>query len=156
LTAATIATLDQRLARQAPRETLLGLPVHRARRPDALNRPALRHVARDFVGFGIAPPADVMLNDEPHSVTLVFSDRLLAKQRLEFPFAWPRSLVGPSGSCRGRADLTLTYTPPIDPDHREEAIRIQLEAFLHQEKLADATGEVSWESRLNHDAADVP
>jgi hypothetical protein len=98
-----------------------------------------------------------MLNDEPHSVTLVFSDRLLAKQRLEFPFVWPRSLVGSGGACRGRADLTLTYTPPIDPDHREEAIRIQLEAYLHQEKLVDdTTGEMTWESRLNHDAADVP
>jgi hypothetical protein len=155
LAAATIATLDQRLARQAPRETLLALPVHRARRPDVLNKPALRHLARDFVGFGIAPPADVMLHDEPHSVTLVFSDRLLAKQRLEFPFAWPRSLVR-DGSCRGRADVTLSYTPPIDPDHREEAIRVQLEAFLHQEKLDEETGEVVWESRLTHDAADVP
>ncbi len=79
----------------------------------------------------------MILHDEPHSLTLVFSDRLLDKQRLEFPFAWPRSLVGPDGSCRGRADVTLTYTPPIDPDHREEAIRVHLEAFLHQEKLVD-------------------
>ena len=157
LTAATIATLDQRLAKLASRETLLSLPVHRAKRPDALNRPTLRHVARDFVGFGLTPPADLILNDEPHSVTLVFSDRLLAKQRLDFSFAWPRSLVGTNGTCRGRADLTLAYTPPIDPDHREEAIRIQLEAFLHQEELKDpTTGEVEWKSRLTHDAADVP
>ena len=155
LAAATIATLDQRLARQAPRETLLALPVHRAKRPALLNRPALRHIARDFVGFGIAPPADAILNDEPHSVTLVFSDQLLAKQRLEFPFAWPRSLVR-DGACRGRADVTLSYTPPIDPDHREEAIRVQLEAYLHQERLDEETGEVKWESRLTHDAADVP
>lgn len=155
LTAATIATLDQRLAGQAPRETLLALPVHRAKRPDVLNKPALRHIARDFVGFGIAPPADVLLHDEPHSVTLVFSDRLLSKQRLEFPFSWPRALVR-EGSCRGRAEVTLSYTPPIDPDHREEAIRVQLEAFLHQEKLDEETGELAWESRLTHDAADVP
>ena len=120
-----------------------------------LNRPALRYIARDFVGFGIAPPADAILNDEPHSVTLVFSDQLLAKQRLEFPFAWPRSLVR-DGACRGRADVTLSYTPPIDPDHREEAIRVQLEAYLHQERLDEETGEVKWESRLTHDAADVP
>ena len=155
LTASTVATLDQRLARQAPRETLLALPVHRAKRPDILNRPVLRHVARDFVGFGIAPPADAILNDEPHSVTLVFSDRLLTKQRLEFPFAWPKSLVQ-NGSCRGRADVTLSFTPPIDPDHREEAIRVQLEALLHQERLDAETGEIAWESRLKHDAADVP
>jgi Subtilase family len=156
LTAATIATLDQRLARQMRRETLLALPVHRAKRPEVLERRALRHVSREFVGFGIAPPADVLLNDEPHSVTLVFSDHLLAKQRLEFPFAWPRSLVTAGGSCRGRAEVTLCYTPPIDPDHREEAIRVQVEAFLHQEKVNEATGEIVWESRLNHDAGDVP
>jgi hypothetical protein len=156
LTAATIATLDQRLARQAARETLLALPVHRAKRPDALDRPALRHVSREFVGFGIAPVADLILNDEPHSVTLVFNERLLSRQRLEFPFAWPRSLVGAEGSCRGQAAVTLSYTPPIDRDHGEEAIRVQLEAHLYQEKLSEDTGEISWESRLNHDAGDVP
>lgn len=157
LTASTVAMLDQRLARVAPRETLLALPVHRARRPDALNRPALRHVARDFVGFGLTPPTEVILNDELHSVTLVFSDRLLAKQRLDFTFAWPSSLVTEASACRGRADLTLAYTPPIDPDHREEAIRIQLEAYLYQEHLKDiVTGEIEWQSRLTHDAADVP
>ncbi|MBL8237274.1 MAG: S8 family serine peptidase [Bryobacterales bacterium] len=156
LAAATLATLDQRLARQSLRETLLALPVHRATRPAVLDRPALRHVSREFVGFGMTPPADIILNDEPHSVTLVFSDRLLAKQLLEFPFAWPKSLVDNNGSCRGRIDVTLAYTPPIDPDHREEAIRIQLEAYVHQEKIDDKTGQLSWESRLTHDASDVP
>ena len=156
LTAATVATLDHRLARQAARETLLALPIHRARRPEALNRPALRHVSREFVGFGMAPAADAMLNDDPHSVTLVFNERLLAKQRLEFPFTWPPSLVNGDGSCRGRVEVTLSYTPPIDPDHREEAMRVQLEAHLHQERLDEETGEVEWEGRLNHDAGDVP
>jgi hypothetical protein len=52
--------------------------------------------------------------------------------------------------------VTLSYTPPIDPDHREEAIRVQLEAFLHQERLDEDTGELAWESRLSHDAADLP
>jgi hypothetical protein len=156
LAAATLATLDQRLERQSPRETLLALPIHRAKRPETLNNRALRHVSREFVGFGIAPPADAILNDEPHSVTLVFSDRLLAKQRLEFPFSWPHSLADANGMCRGAAEITLCYTPPIDPDHREEAIRVQLEAFLHQEKLNVDTGELSWDSQLKHDAADVP
>jgi len=156
LTAATLATLDQRLARQAPRETLMALPVHRASRPTALDKPALRHIAREFVGFGMSPPADVSLSDSPHAVTLVFNERLLNKQRLEFPFAWPKSLIGKGGACRGRADVTLSYTPPIDPDHREEAIRVQLEAHLHQEKVDEESGEITWESRLNHDAGDIP
>ena len=156
LAAATLATLDQRLERQSARETLLALPVHRARRAEALNKRPLRHVSREFVGFGMAPAADIILNDEPHSVTLVFSDRLLAKQRLDFPFAWPVSLVGADGACRGRAEVTLCYTPPIDPDHREEAIRVQLEAHLHQERIDQESGDDTWESRLNQDAGDVP
>jgi hypothetical protein len=157
LAAAGIATLDHRLARQAPRETLLALPVHRAVRPAALCAPKLRHVARDFVGFGLAPPADLLLSDDPHSVTLVFSEVLLARQKLDFPFAWPRSLVREDGACRGRAEVTLAYTPPIDPAHREEAMRVQLEAYLHQEDLLDvATGTSEWASRLTHDGAGLP
>jgi hypothetical protein len=35
-------------------------------------------------------------------------------------------------------------------------VTMQLEAFLHQEKLNEGTGEIAWESRLNHDAGDVP
>jgi hypothetical protein len=155
LTAATLATLDHLLASQAPRETLLALPIHRAQRPFALEKPALRPFARDFVGFGLTPTAEAILSDAPHSVTLVFSAKLLRKQRLEFAFTWPKSLVAPNGTCRGRADVTLAYTPPIDPDHREEAVRVQLEAHLHQEQMNVATGETAWESRLEHDGADV-
>jgi hypothetical protein len=155
LTASTLATLDHRLESQVPRETLLALPVHRARRAKQLDSKILRHITREFVGFGVPPAADVVLNDDPHSVTFVFHDRLLAKHRLEFPFAWPKSLVGATGSCRGRAEITLCYTPPIDPDHREEAIRVQLEAYLHQEKLDESTGELTWESQLKHDSAEI-
>ena len=157
LTAAGLATLDQRLARQASRETLLALPIHRAVRPSTLCAPKLQHVARDFVGFGLAPPADLLLSDDPHSVTLIFNERLLTRQKLDFPFAWPRSLVRDDGACRGRVDVTLAYTPPIDPSHREEAMRVQLEAYLHQERLLDlATGETEWSSQLTHDGAGLP
>ena len=99
----------------------------------------------------MAPPADAILRDEPHSITLVFSDRLLAKQVLEFPFAWPKSLVTDDGICRGQIDVTLCYTPPIDPQHRDEAIRVQLEAQVGQEHLAKDTGEVTWKGRLEHE-----
>jgi hypothetical protein len=151
LTASTLATLDHRLEQQAPRETLLGLSVHRATRAEVLDHRSLRHLAREFVGFGTPPSADVILRDEPHSITLVFSDRLLAKQVLEFPFAWPQSLVTGDGACRGQIDVTLCYTPPIDPQHRDEAIRVQLEAQVSQENTNRTTGERSWEGRLAHE-----
>lgn len=151
LTAATLATLDHRLEHQAKRETLLALSVHRARRDPALDHKSIRHLAREFVGFGITPPADVILRDEPHSITLVFADRLLSKQVLEFPFAWPQSLVTADGACRGQVDVTLCYTPPIDPQHRDEAIRVQLEAQVSQERIDEETGEEKWEGRLAHE-----
>lgn len=151
LAASTLATLDHRLEQQASRETLLALPVHRARRPPALEHHSLKHIAREFVGFGMAPPADAILKDEPHSITLVFNDRLRAKQVLDFPFAWPQSLVTENGKCRGQVDITLCYTPPIDPQHRDEAIRVQLEAHLSQEHLNTDSGEIEWVAQLAHE-----
>jgi hypothetical protein len=156
LTSTTLATLDHLLGGRASRETLLALPIHRAKRPGALESNPIKHIARDFVGFGIAPVTDVILNDAPHSVTLVFAEALLRKQKLDFSFVWPKSLVNEDGSCRGKADVTLCFTPPIDPDHREEAIRVQLEAHLHQEKLNKDTGELTWESRAEPDGGQLP
>ena len=151
LAASTLATIDHRLEQQAARETLIALTVHRASRADALDHSSLRNVAREFVGFGMPPAADVILRDEPHAITLIFSDNLLAKQVLEFPFAWPKSLVNEGGGCRGQIDVTLCYTPPIDPQHRDEAIRVQLEAQVSQEHTNTETGEVTWEGRLTHE-----
>lgn len=153
--AATLATLDQRLERQGSRETLLALPIHRARRPDVFEKPLLRPLSKDFVGFGVSPTADEILLDEPHSVTLVFDETLQERQVLEFPFAWPPSLVTASGGCRGRIDVTLCYTPPIDPAHHEEAIRVQLEALVQQEEWEESTGESTWHSRLEHDGTSL-
>ena len=154
--AATIATLDQRLEYSQPRELLMALPVHRARRAKPLTHSSLRHVSRDFVGFGHAPVADTLLLDNPYAITLVFSDTLLRKQKLEFPFTWPAALVTVNGSCRGNIELTLAYTPPIDPDHKDEAQRVELEAFIHQEDIDPVTGEATWISRLMQDGSGVP
>lgn len=154
--AATIATLDKRLEHAQPRELLMALPVHRARRAKPLTHSALRHISREFVGYGQAPSADTLLLDDPFAITLVFSDTLLRKQRLEFPFTWPAALVTDKGSCRGSLELTLAYTPPIDPDHKDEAQRVELEAFVHQESIDPETGEAAWASQLMQDGSGVP
>jgi len=135
---------------------LLALPVHRARRAKPLTHASLRHISREFVGFGQSPVADALLLDDPYAISLVFSDTLLRKQRLEFPFIWPAALVTDKGGCRGNIDLTLAYTPPIDPDHKDEAQRVELEAFVHQEAIDDETGEASWASQLMQDGSGVP
>ena len=154
--AATVATLDQRLAHAQPRELLIALPVHRASRAEALTHKSLRHISREFVGFGQSPTADAILLDDPFAISLVFSDTLLRRQKLEFPFTWPSALVTDKGACRGKIDLTLAYTPPIDPDHKDEAQRVELEAFIHQENIDDDSGEVEWASRLMQDGSGVP
>jgi len=146
---ATLATLDHRLDGMVPRETLLALPVHRAERCRAMRHTALKHVAREFVGFGRAPAADFCLADDQHSVTLVFAETLMAKRELEFVFSWPRSLVLGDGKCRGSAELTLVYTPPIDANFDAECLRVQLEAHRHQRATHPDTGEENPQSRPN-------
>ena len=153
LVASTVATIDHLLDGTVPRETLIGLMMHRAERCDAMRHPALRHVAREFVGFGMAPVAEVCLSDRPHSVTLVFTETLEARRELDFVFSWPRSLVTDSGKCRGQVEVTLAFTPPIDPQFDAECLRVQLEAYLHQIEIDRETGEEHPQSRLTrHDS----
>ena len=156
LVASTVATIDHRLEGAVSRETLIALLVHRAQRCEAMQHAALRHVAREFVGFGTAPPADACLSDRPHSITLVFSESLASRRELQFVFTWPRSLVTPAGKCRGRVDLTLAFTPPIDAQFDAECLRVQLEAYLHQIETDPDTGEDDPQSRLNHHDSELP
>ena len=148
-----LATLDHRLAHAQPREVLLALSIHQASRADSLNDQMLRHVARDFVGFGLPPTADTLLAGAPSAITLVFNGTLMHKQKLEFPFAWPTELVKQAGKCRGQINLTLAFTPPIDSNYQDEAMRVQLEAYLHQETINSETGECEWTSRLDQDGS---
>ena len=156
LVASTVATIDHRLEGTVPRETLIALVVHRAQHCEAMQHPALRHVAREFIGFGMAPPADICLSDRAHSVTLVFSEILAARRELQFVFAWPRSLVTHNGKCRGRVDLTLAFTPPIDAQFDAECLRVLLNACLYQIEIDPDTGEEDPQSRLKHHDAVVP
>ncbi len=146
--AASIATIDHRLGNMAPRETLLALPVHHAQRPTSMQAKALRHITRDYIGFGMAPPADTCLADSPHSVTLVFSETLHIKRELNFDFSWPRSLVTENDKCKGQVDLTLAYTPPIDAEFGAECLRVRLEASLYQLEINEETGEEKSKSHL--------
>ena len=156
LVASTLATINHRLEGTVPRETLIALLVHRAGRSNAMHHRALRHVAREFVGFGLSPPADACLSDSQHSITLVFSETLAVRRELKFIFSWPRSLVTPSGKCRGQADLTLAFTPPIDARFDAECLRVQLEAHLHQIETDPNTGEDVPKSRLTRYDSTLP
>ena len=156
LVATTVATVDHILEGMVPRETLIALMVHRAERCHAMEHKALRHVAREFVGFGMAPVTDVCLSDSQHSVTLVFSETLLARRELDFVFSWPRSLVNRGGKCRGEVDLTLAFTPPIDAEFDAESLRVQLEAYLYQIETSPETGGDDPKSRLRRHDSELP
>ena len=152
LTAATLATIDHRLEQQATRETLLALSVHRASRADVLEHRSLRQLAREFVGFGMPPAADVILRDEPHSITLIFSDRLLAKQVLEFPFCLAAS----------RSSTTMAVPRP-DRRRRSATRRRSIRSIVTRpfacswrRRSAKSTqtqrrAKLTWEGRLSHE-----
>jgi hypothetical protein len=156
LVAATLATLDQRLQRRASRELLHALMVHRAKRAKALGPRVIRHIAPEFVGFGLPPRADAMLMDEASQVTIVFDQLLPAGKILDFDFAWPPSLVMEGGGCRGLVELTVVYSPPIDRAFNDEALRVELDVHLRQEVIDPETGEISWEGQLEHDGTTTP
>jgi hypothetical protein len=159
LVTSSVAAIDHRLESLASRETILALAVHKARKPSLLEARPLRTVARDFVGFGIPRHADVCLSDEPHSITLLFADTLHPRRELSFTFAWPRSLASEDGKCRGRVDVTLCHTPPVDAAFDAECQRAQLYAGLYQlEQKEKADGEIVIDpkQRLNHCDSQLP
>jgi hypothetical protein len=148
IVAKTAATLEHGIEGVVSRETLIGLLLHHAEMPELLRSKALRGVARDLVGFGIPPAAAEILQGDDHQITLVFASRLRKDQQVAFNFAWPASMVGPGGVCRGRAKLTLVSTPPLDSRFGSEFVRINIDAALQQEDF-DKQGKPRWKGRLD-------
>jgi hypothetical protein len=148
IAAKTAAVLEHAIEGTVSRETLMALMLHHAQIPPLLQSKALRGVARHLVGFGNPPAADEILVGSDHQITLVFASRLRKDQQIAFRFAWPPSLVGPNGSCRGAAKLTLVSTPPLDPRFGSEFVRINIDAALQQEDL-DKDGKLHWRKRLD-------
>ena len=117
--------------------------MHHAEIPTAMQSKELAPIARHFVGFGKPPAADRILETGDHAITLVFASRIQRDQQINFRFAWPASLVGPGGKCRGRAKITLISTPPLDARFGSEFVRVNINATLQQEQ---ANG--GWKGRL--------
>lgn len=143
LAAKTAAVLDHAIEGEVSRETLIGLLVHHAEMPAPLQSKALAPIARHMVGFGMPPSADRILETGDHTITLVFASRIRRDQQINFRFAWPASLVGPGGKCRGRAKITLVSTPPLDARFGSEFVRVNINATLQQEKAGGG-----WKGRL--------
>ena len=146
--ARTAAALEHNIEGAVSRETLMGLLIHHAQIPDLLRSKALGRIARDLVGFGMPASSAAILEGSDHQITLVFASRLKRDQEIIFRFAWPPSLVGLDGKCRGAARLTLVSTPPLDTRFGSEFLRVNLDAHLQQEDF-DKNGAARWKGRLD-------
>lgn len=132
LVAKALARYAQELEGHASRELLIGLLIHSCVLPAKFLSPALATISRDQVGFGVPGKVTDALDGSPHSVTIVFEQAIPKGKRLEFDFAWPKSLVTPEGKCKGRGRLTLVARPTIKTDSGHEAVRVQLDAHVLQ------------------------
>lgn len=148
LAARTLAALNHLIEGEVQRETLIGLLIHHAQMPPLLSDASVSKFASDFVGHGVPARALDMLVTEDHAITLAFVGTLQAAHELTFPFTWPASLVSDLGACRGRARMTLVYRTPTHRQFGAEYVRVNLEAYLRQERINTETGEVSWKGRL--------
>ncbi|MHC6223062.1 S8 family serine peptidase [Arthrobacter sp. MMS24-S77] len=145
LVAKTLGQIDHKIAGKVKRETLAALAIHGAEIPAHMAHQKLAHVAKDFVGFGLPQASENTLVTDDHSITLVFEAQLKNRKALTFDFQWPQALVHAGGKCAGAAKLTLVYRPPLDLGYGSETVRVNLEAYLRQEKVDRATGELSYE-----------
>lgn len=146
LVARTLAGLDAMTDSGLDTEALRAMLLHTAEMPYPLTRRGVKNrLDRQFAGFGKPISAQDMLETGDHEITLVFQSRLTVGERrpaiLRFPFNWPASLVDPAtGACRGRAKMTLVYSPPLDPAFGAEFVRVNLEASLRQRQPGPRPG----------------
>lgn len=132
LVAKTLSTIESRVQGYLTRETLVALMVHKASLPGVLRHKELQTIAKQFVGFGVPPSAEDILQTEPNAITMVFESTLLEGLELRFPFLWPKSLVNETGACLGSAQMTLVYRPILEPSYGAEFVRVNIDAFLRQ------------------------
>lgn len=133
LVAKTLATLESQIEGEVSRETLIALAIHHAKLPKVLQKKEYKDLARYMVGFGIPSPCSEILVGSDSSITLVFANRLMADKQMSFKFVWPASLVK-NQKCFGHVRLTVVSTPPFDYRYGAEFVRVNLDAYLRQEK----------------------
>lgn len=138
LVAKTMARYCQLIEGTISRELMIGLVIHHSKIPDLYSKSPLSDQAKDLIGFGVPLAAEPSITGKDSSITLIFETSILKGQRMEFKFAWPKSLVK-QGKCRGRGRLTLVSRPAVDGRDGEEFARTQLDAHLNQLDLNGKT-----------------
>lgn len=152
LVAKTLANLNHLIEGDVTRETLIGLLVHNSELPKSLVDKKLNHIAKDFVGHGVPQNSTESLKTDDFAITLVFTGAMKGRHELVFPFSWPVSLVGDEGKCRGKVSMTLAYTPFTDSNYDAEYVRVNMDAYLRQEKVDTETGEIKYKGFFQADS----
>ncbi|MBX9471070.1 S8 family serine peptidase [Microcella sp.] len=150
LVARYLASLDEAITGDVPREVLLGLATHHAQLPPVLRRSeTIADLATSFVGRGLLPSVSETLDGAAHRMTIVLSDIIQPRKRVMFPFRWPDSLTSTDGKCRGTIKLTLVSQPKLNHAHGSEAVRINLDGSLKQ--LDPRSGSFGSQVRPSHE-----
>ncbi len=131
LVAKTMARYCQLVEGNISRELMMGLVIHHSQIPDLYSKAPLSDQAKDLIGFGVPLAAEPAIAGKDSSITLIFETSILKGQRMDFKFAWPKSLVK-KGKCRGRGRLTLVSRPAVNGGDGDEFARTQLDAHLNQ------------------------
>ena len=101
LVAKIMASVDNKLGRNAPLELLKALMIHHAEYPDVINDEVYKDVKKNLYGFGVPASSENILTEEDHSFTFVVVDRIPSDKKLSLSFPWPASLKRSDGRCRG-------------------------------------------------------
>jgi len=100
-------------------ELIRGLLVHSSRIVD----PAAGNL-RDYLGWGTPMSSGEILTDNPGRFTTVHEVVMTpGNDWFKRPFPVPAALLTPEGKFRGRATVTISYAPPINPAFGAEAVR---------------------------------
>lgn len=148
LVAKTLASLEHAIEGLVTRETLTALLLHNSRLPGFLQHKKLSNVAKDFVGAGIPTDASESLIVGDNEITLVFTGILLPGHELIFDFTWPSALATSTGNCRGQVQLTTVYRAPINREFGAEYVLTNVDTWLRQEVVDEATGEAKFNNML--------
>ncbi|MEN9659194.1 MAG: hypothetical protein RL571_2659 [Pseudomonadota bacterium] len=155
LVAKSLAILNSSIEGNISREVLISLLIHNANYPKPLNKKELLPIVKDFMGHGIPSATNEIILYDDHSISLVFSGTLKAKQELKFDFTWPASLINEKGGCRGDVALTLAYTPDCSYKYGHEFVRTNIDCYLRQAEIEKETGEIKYKGRLKSETSKI-
>lgn len=140
IVAKTIASIDNQIEGDTPRETLIALAVHNSCIPEPLKDKKYTPYLKEMIGYGQPKCSDEILNGNEHEITLIFNNKIKPRQILSFPFSWPQSLIK-NGKCTGKYKLTLVSSPRIEYSFGDEMIRDDVQISLVQvNELGERTG----------------